>query len=44
MAANMNGNVLGDFLNGLFPRTYKRVMPDSTVVEFDADTNEPIAK
>jgi hypothetical protein len=44
MASNMNGNVLGDFLNGLFPRTYKRVMPDSTVVEFDADTNEPIAK
>jgi hypothetical protein len=44
MAANLKEGLLHDFLGGLYPRTYKRVMPDSTVVEFDADTHEPIAK
>lgn len=42
MAANIDGTVLGDFLKGMFPRTYKRLLPDSTVVEYDADTHEPI--
>lgn len=44
LAANVKGTVLGDFLAGLYPRTYKKMMPDSTMVEFDADTHEPIAK
>lgn len=42
MAANMGSGTLYDFLSAFYPKTYKRVMPDSTVVEFDADTNEPI--
>ena len=42
MAANMKGTTLGDFLEGLFPLTYKRQMPDGSIVTMDADTNEPI--
>ena len=42
MAANLGSGTLYDFLSAFYPKTYKRVMPDSTVVEFDADTNEPI--
>lgn len=44
MAANMKGTTLGDFLDGLFPLTYKRQMPDGSVVTMDADTNEPISE
>lgn len=42
MAANMKGTTLGDFLEGLFPLTYKRQMPDGSIVTMDADTNESI--
>lgn len=42
MASNMEGTILGDFLKGMFPLTYKRTMPDGTVVTMDADTNEPV--
>lgn len=42
MAANMKGTTLGVFLEGLFPLTYKRQMPDGSIVTMDADTNEPI--
>lgn len=42
MAANMEGTILGDFLKERFPLTYKRTMPDGTVVTMDADTNEPV--
>lgn len=42
MAANMPQTVLGDFLNQSFPKTYQREYPDGMVVEFDADTNQPI--
>lgn len=42
MAANMKGTILGDFLKGMFPLTYKRKMPDGKVVELDADTDEPV--
>lgn len=42
MAANMEGTVLGDFLKGMFPLTYKRQMPDGSVVTMDADTDEPV--
>ncbi len=44
MAKNQPEGILHDFLGSLYPLTYQRVMPDSTVVEFDADTNEPIRK
>lgn len=42
MAANMEGTILGDFLKGMFPLTYKRKMPDGTIVTMNADTNEPV--
>lgn len=42
MAKNLEGSVLGDFLKGLFPLTYKRQMPDGRVVTMNADTNEEI--
>lgn len=41
-AANMQGTLLGDFLNELFPLTYKRKMPDGSIVTVNADTNEPV--
>ena len=44
MAANMKGTTLGDFLEGLFPATYERQMPDGSIVTIDTDTNEPIRK
>ncbi len=44
MAENLKEGSLHDFLGQLYPRTYKRWMPDSTLMEFDADTNEPIAQ
>ena len=44
MAGNMEGTVLGDFLKGLFPKTYKRSYPDGRVVTMDADTNEEISE
>ena len=42
LAKNMKEGILHDFLSTLYPKTYKRMMPDSTTVEYDADTNEPI--
>ena len=42
MAANMKGTTLGDFLENLFPLTYKRQMPDGSIVTMNADTNEPV--
>lgn len=44
MAANNKGTVLGDFLVELYPLTYKRQMPDGSVVTMNADTNEPISE
>lgn len=44
MANNQPEGILRDFLGSLYPLTYKRMMPDSTIVEYDADTNEPISK
>ena len=40
----MKGTTLGDFLEGLFPSTYERQMPDGSIVTMDTDTNEPIRK
>lgn len=44
MAANMKGTTVGEFLEGLFPLTYKRQMPDGRIVTMNADTNEPISE
>ena len=40
--AAMKGTLLGDFLEGLFPLTYKKKMPDGSIVTMNADTNEPV--
>ena len=42
MAKEMDDCVLKDFLDKMFPLTYKRKMPDGTIVEMDADTNQPV--
>lgn len=42
IAGSMEGTVLGNFLTGMFPKTYKKEMPDGSIVEIDTDTNEPI--
>ena len=42
LAKNMEGSVLGDFLNSLYPLTYKRQLPDGRIVTMNADTNEEI--
>ena len=42
MAKEMDDCVLKDFLGKMFPQTYKRKMPDGSIVEMDADTNEPV--
>ncbi len=42
MAAHMEGTILGSFLKEMFPRTYQRKMSDGTMMEIDADTNEPV--
>ena len=42
MAKEMDDCVLKDFLGKMFPLTYKRKMPDGTIVEMDADTNQPV--
>ena len=42
MAKEMDDCVLKDFLDKMFPLTYKRKMPDGTVVEMDADTHQPV--
>lgn len=42
MAKEMDDCVLKDFLDKMFPLTYKRKMPDGSIVEMDADTNEPL--
>jgi len=44
MAKSLEGKVLGDFLKGLYPLTYKRKYPDGRVVTIDADTNEEISE
>jgi hypothetical protein len=36
--------VLGNFLNSLYPLTYKRQLPDGRIVTMNADTNEEIAE
>ena len=43
LAKNMEGSVLGNFLNSLYPLTYKRQLPDGRIVTMNADTNEEIA-
>ena len=42
LAKNMEGSVLGNFLNSLYPLTYKRQLPDGRIVTMNADTNEEI--
>ena len=44
MAVNLKEGLLHDFLKDMYPKTYKRMMPDSTVVVFDADTHEPVSQ
>lgn len=44
LAKSMEGLVLGDFLKGLYPLTYKRQMPDGRIVTINADTNEEMAE
>ncbi|MBQ7422133.1 MAG: DUF4369 domain-containing protein [Prevotella sp.] len=40
MAENLKEGPLHEFLKGLYPTTYKRKMPDGSVVTVDADTKE----
>jgi hypothetical protein len=42
MAENLQGTLLGDFLKGLYPKTYKRSLADGRVITIDADTHEEI--
>ena len=42
LAKSLEGQVLGDFLGGLYPLTYKRKLPDGRIVTMNADTNEEI--
>ena len=42
LAENMKTGILHDFLKDMFPLTYKREMPDGSVVTMNADTNEPV--
>ena len=42
LAKNLKGTVLGEFLEALYPLTYKRKMPDGRIVTMNADTNEEI--
>lgn len=44
MAKDLDGQVLGNFLKGLYPLTYKRKYPDGRIVTFNADTNEEISE
>ena len=44
LAKNMEGSVLGNFLNSLYPLTYKRQLPDGRIVTMNADMNEEIAE
>jgi len=44
MVVNLKEGVLHDFLNGFYPKTYKRKMPDGKEMIIDADTNEPISQ
>ena len=44
LAKNMEGSVLGNFLNSLYPLTYKRQLPDGRIVTMNADTNEEISE
>ena len=42
MAKSLEGQMLGDFLKGLYPLTYVRKYPDGRAVTINADTNEEI--
>ena len=42
LAKNLNEGPLHDFLEGLYPLTYKRKMPDGRIVTMNADTHEEI--
>jgi hypothetical protein len=42
MAANMKEGLLHDFLNSLYPLTYKRKLSDGRTITVNADTNEEI--
>lgn len=44
MAKNMKEGVLHDFLDTMFPLTYKRKFPDGRVVTMNADTHEEISE
>ena len=43
-AKRLEGTTLGDFLKGLYPLTYKRLMPDGRIVTMNADSNEEITE
>ena len=42
MASNLKSGTLHDFLTPMYPKTYRRQLPDGTYVTIDADTNEQI--
>ena len=42
LAANMESGLLHDFLEELYPLTYKKQLPDGRIVTMDADTHEQI--
>lgn len=44
MAKNLKDGVLHDFLDKMFPLTYKRTFPDGRVVTMNADTHEEISE
>ncbi len=44
IAQNLGNGLLHDFLDNLFPHTYKKVMPDGTTVTIDADSHEQVSK
>lgn len=42
MAANMKEGLLHDFLEGLYPLTYQKKMPDGRIVTINSDTHEEV--
>lgn len=42
LADNMESGLLHDFLQSLYPLTYKKAMPDGSYIIINADTNEEI--
>lgn len=44
LAGNLKSGVLHDFLEGLYPLTYKKQLPDGRIVTVNADTHEEVAE